>query len=64
MAKSTFVLVILFGVHYVCLVAIDPSAYELSVPLEIAKLYFELPFSSIQVQPVVDNSRVDNGLEA
>jgi hypothetical protein len=47
MAKSTLVLIPLFGVHYVLFVGLPDSV---SPNAELVKLYYEMFFNSFQVR--------------
>jgi hypothetical protein len=47
LAKSTLVLIPLFGVHYIVFIWIEPD--QVSEDLQMAWLYFEMTFNSFQV---------------
>ncbi|ELU15487.1 hypothetical protein CAPTEDRAFT_203438 [Capitella teleta] len=46
LAKSTMVLIPLFGVHYIVFIWIEPS--QVSAHIQVAWLYFEMTFNSFQ----------------
>lgn len=51
LAKSTLVLIPLYGVHYVVFIWIEPD--HASDEMEVIWLYFEMTFNSFQVRKIV-----------